>query len=144
MGKFGKFVFLSAVSAAVGAATYCYLQENKYPIKKTVEEDDDFDDFSDEDLEKEFAGEGASQERSYVNITPEKVQETAKKVASEAKDIASFAYANAKDLLHDAKEGFQKYMNESAQTDFAGNTAEKVEEFFDDEDTEELPEDENL
>ena len=78
--KFGKFLMVTAAVGAAAAGAYYYLQGKGKAVKQIFDEDDDFDDFS-EDLDEE------TEERSYVTLTPEKVSETVKKAAEDAKDL---------------------------------------------------------
>ncbi|MCR5715454.1 MAG: hypothetical protein K6G23_01230 [Lachnospiraceae bacterium] len=98
MAKFGKFLFFSAVAGAAGAAAYYYLKEQNYQFARQSEEDDDFDDFAEEDLDDDVT------ERSYVTLTPEKVQQTVIKAAGEAKEVAQVAFEGAKAIFQEAKE----------------------------------------
>ena len=79
--KFGKFVLTVTALGAAAVGAYYYLQGKEKPAKPVAYDDDDFDDFS-EDLDEE------PEERTYVTLTPEKVTETVKKAAEEAKDFA--------------------------------------------------------
>ncbi len=96
--KFGKFLMVTAAMGAVAAGAYYYLQEKGKTVKQLLDEDDDFDDFS-EDLDEEM------EERGYVTLTPEKVSETVKKAAEEAKDFAQFAAGEAKEFAHGVIQG---------------------------------------
>ena len=92
--KFGKFVLTVTALGAAAVGAYYYLQGKEKPAKPVAYDDDDFDDFS-EDLDEE------PEERTYVTLTPEKVTETVKKAAEEAKDFAQFAAGEAKEFAQD-------------------------------------------
>ena len=92
--KFGKFVLTVTALGAAAVGAYYYLQGKEKPAKPVAYDDEDFDDFS-EDLDEE------PEERTYVTLTPEKVTETVKKAAEEAKDFAQFAAGEAKEFAQD-------------------------------------------
>ena len=96
--KFGKFLMTVTAIGAAAAGAYYYLQGKEKPAKDVWDDDDDFDDFS-EDLDEE------TEERSYVTLTPEKVSETVKRAAEEAKDFAQFAAGEAKEFAQDVIQG---------------------------------------
>lgn len=81
MKKFGKFIFGTAVLAAIGAGAY-FVYKNL--IQK--DSDDDFDDF-DDDFEDSDEKESESDSREYVpiNISPEVSTEEASEEPADSK-----------------------------------------------------------
>lgn len=51
--KFGKFLLLTAAAGAAAAGAYYYLKKRENSVFAEYDADDDFDDFSDEDLDAE-------------------------------------------------------------------------------------------
>lgn len=51
--KFGKFLLLTAAAGAAAAGAYYYLKKKEKAVSAEYDADDDFDDFSDEDLDTE-------------------------------------------------------------------------------------------
>lgn len=108
--KFGKFLLGCAVVTAAAAGAYYYMQKKGIKLPDfDVNDDDDFDDFS-EDVDFEEAP------RSYVSLNP-----TSEAVSEEGEEL----------LFEEAGEG------EGDFTPLAEQLAEKkdetVEEFFDEE-----------
>lgn len=119
--KFGKFLVAVTAIGAAAAGAYYYLQGKDRAVRPAADEDDDFDDFS-EDLDEEEA------ERGYVTLTPERVTETVKKAAGEAKDFAQFAAEEAKEFAHGVIQGTKEALaarKESAKE--AGEAAKEAE-----------------
>ncbi|MCI6553288.1 MAG: hypothetical protein MR430_07135 [Lachnospiraceae bacterium] len=67
-GKFSRLLLFTAAAGAVAAGAYYYLQNKNASKYDELDEDDDFDDFS-EELDED---EGADSSRSYVDLNPEK------------------------------------------------------------------------
>ena len=59
--KFGKFLLLTAAAGAAAAGAYYYLKKKENAVSAEYDADEDFDDFSDEDLDAEPA-------RNYVPL----------------------------------------------------------------------------
>ena len=59
--KFGKFLLLTAAAGAAAAGAYYYLKKKEKAISAEYDADEDFDDFSDEDLD-------ATSNRNYVPL----------------------------------------------------------------------------
>ena len=51
--KFGKFLLLTAAAGAAAAGAYYYLKKKENNVFAEYDADDDFDDFSEEDLDAE-------------------------------------------------------------------------------------------
>lgn len=127
--KLGKLFLFSAAVGAVAGSAYYYLQHRDSIMKSDdlVDEDDDFDDFS-EDLDEE-------PERSYVDldIDTKKAEFTQK-----ASGVAEKVLEKTADCLVAAA---GKISETAKALDNAMNTPESTatEEFFDDEDPVEEP-----
>ncbi len=122
--KFGKFLMVTAAVGAAAAGVWYCLRGKDNSSKALLDEDDDFDDFS-EDLDED------TEERGYVTLKPEKVTETVKRAAEGAKDFAQNAFEGAKEVFQDAKETISAKV-ESARSTGTGDAVDS-EEFFDDE-----------
>ncbi len=122
--KFGRFLMVTAALGAVAAGVYYCLQNKDASVDDDF--DDDFDDF-DDDLDDEDAASDA--DRNYVDLDLEK--------AEEFKEGLNAAKAEATDkIVGEAKEAADK-VGEAADKvkETAGKAAVKVEEFFDDDDS---------
>lgn len=129
--KFGKFIMTTAALGALAAGAYYFLQRRDEQADSGIDEDDDFDDF-DEDLDAGTADEES--DRKYVDLdltkAAEAVADKAEEKAEEFKEGLDAAKTEATDKIVGAVEDVAKA---------ADNAETKVEEFFDDEDEEELP-----
>lgn len=117
--KFGKVLMVTAALGAVAAGVYYYLQGKDDFVDDNFDDDDDFDNFDDDLDEDETAKEA---DRNYVDLDLEK--------ADDFKEGLNAAKAEATDkIVGETKE----------MTDKVKETAEKVEvkveEFFDDDDS---------
>lgn len=157
MKKFTKCVIkLAALGAAVGGA-FVYLKNKGYITVSTGHEDEDYDDFSCPDSEgsertyinvdtdamkakaKEMA-QGVKAKASDIACTckekttefAEKAQDACEDLAEEIKDKAEDAYDEAKKMAGTAKDNIASSIEKAWY--HAGEQAEKVEEFFNDED----------
>ncbi|MDE6846883.1 MAG: hypothetical protein K2J99_14135 [Lachnospiraceae bacterium] len=117
--KFGKFIMVTAALGAVAAGAYYYLQGKDNFVDDNFDDDDDFDNF-DDDLDDEEAAQDA--DRNYVDLDLEK--------ADEFKEGLDAAKAEATDKIVGAVEETVEKVKESAD-----KAEVKVEEFFDDEDS---------
>ncbi len=117
--KFGKFLMVTAALGAVAAGVYYCLQGKDSFVDDNFDDDDDFDNF-DDDLDDEETAKEA--DRNYVDLDLEK--------AEEFKEGLDAAKAEATDkIVGAAKETADKVKE-------AADKAEvKVEEFFDDDDS---------
>lgn len=125
--KFGKFLLFSAAIGAAAAGAYYYLQNKDSVSGNELEEDDDFDDFS-EDLDGEDSD---SAERSYVSLDFDSTNASDGEQPSDEK-VSEEETASEPDTAKEALSSLEKAA-ESANTE--------VEEFFD-EDEEDLSADE--
>lgn len=117
--KFAKLLLVSAaIGSAVGAA--CYFIRKKNAELESAEED--YDDFSEEEEPK------ANDSRSYVPLTPE---------AKADEEEASGEEASAPEEESSSQDVFTPLAEKVAQT--AENAEESVEEFFDEDSTDEEP-----
>lgn len=117
--KFGKFLMVTAALGAVAAGAYYYLQGKDNFVDDNFDDDDDFDNF-DDDLDDEEAAQDA--DRNYVDLDLEK--------ADEFKEGLDAAKAEATDKIVGAVKETVDKVKESAD-----KAEVKVEEFFDDEDS---------
>ena len=109
--KFGKFLLFSAAVGAAAAGAYYYFQKKGSMNQEPVEEDEDYDDFSDD------CDEPVSTSRNYVALNTDSPD------ASTPEDDADFTPLSE-----------QIANQEEAPVD---ETVENVEEFFDEEDASE-------
>ena len=124
--KFGKFLMVTAALGAVAAGAYYYLQGKDRMADDDFDDDDDFDNF-DDDLEDDTAT-GAA-DRNYVDLDMDKAEEFKEGLDAAKADAADKIVGAAKDVAEKAKDGADKVKE-------AVNKAEvKVEEFFDDDDS---------
>lgn len=121
--KFGKFLMFTAVAGAIAAGAYYYLQNKNGSCSDDLD-DDDFDDFSDEPDDGPDQSDSA---RNYVDLNPEKVENS---VCDAASAVADEAKAVVKDAASAA--GEVKTAVTDAVKDAAEAVESKVEEFFDD------------
>ena len=115
--KFGKFLLFTAAVAAAGAGVYYYLNKDKFSDDDF--EDDDYDDF-DEDFEDDEI-------RSYVALDHEQAPadtDSKQEVAEESKEDADF-------------ESLASIAPEVEENSSKAEEAAQVEEFFDEDETEE-------
>lgn len=107
--KFGKLLMVTAALSAVAGGVYYYLKGRDALMDNDFDDDDDFDNF-DEDLDE------ADTDRNYVDLDLNKTEDSAKE-----------------ELKEDFKEGLQAAKAEA--TDKVVGSVKKVEEFFDDDDS---------
>lgn len=112
MGKFGKFVFMSAMAGAAAYGAYSFLRKEE--VLTPVTDEDDTVEF-DEDLDGE-----PTKARSYINLTFNK---------DKAEDLAKSAVKKAKETISDSVQKVEEFFNDEAgeevKEDIA-NTAEEV------------------
>jgi len=118
--KFGKFLLFSAAVGAVAAGAYYYLQNKNVISKDDTDEDDDFDDFS-EDLDNDNSSDTGK--RSYVSLD----FDSAEKTGAASSENTSAETDTAKEALDN--------LNKAAESAKA-----EVEEFFDEDDEDDLTE----
>lgn len=107
--KFGKFLLVAAVATAAAAGTYYYMQKKGVKLPDfDVDEDDDYDDFS-EDVDVDETP------RSYVSLNP-----TSEPAAEGEEPLFEEANAGEGDFTPLAEQLMEK-------------SEEQVEEFFDEE-----------
>lgn len=128
MKKFTKNVLsLIGLGTVIGSA-FVYLKDKGYITVSNGRDDEDYDDFSGEE-------ENAEDERTYVNIDTDamkkKAMEVATEVATEIKDKAEDVYDDAKKKAGDTASSIANALEKAWYE--AGEQAEKVEEFFHDE-----------
>ena len=119
--KFGKLLMLTAALGAVAAGAYYYLQGKDRFVDDDFDDDDDFDNF-DDDLEDDEAAKDS--DRNYVDLDLEK--------AEEFKEGLDAAKAEATDKIVGASEDAAERLKEAAD-----KVEVNVEEFFDDDDSDE-------
>lgn len=117
--KIGKFLMVTAALGAVAAGAYYYLHGKDSFVDDNFDDDDDFDNF-DDDLDDEEAAQDA--DRNYVDLDLEK--------ADEFKEGLSAAKAEATDKIVGAAQETAEKVKEAAD-----KAEVKVEEFFDDDDS---------
>ena len=110
--KFGKVLMVTAALSAVAAGADYYLKSKEALVDDDFDDDDDFDNF-DEDLDEDGAAKEA--DRNYVDLDLQK--------AEDFKEGINAAKADASEKVVGA-------VQEAAQ-----KVEEKVEEFFDDDDS---------
>lgn len=117
--KFGKFLMVTAALGAVAAGVYYCLQNKDNFVDDNFDDDDDFDNF-DDDLDDDEAAKDA--DRNYVDLDLEK--------AEEFKEGLNAAKAEVTDkIVGETREAADKIK------ETADKAAVKVEEFFDDDDS---------
>lgn len=117
--KIGKFLMVTAALGAVAAGVYYYLQGKDDFVDDNFDDDDDFDNF-DDDLDDEETAQDT--DRNYVDLDLEK--------ADEFKEGLDAAKAEATDKIVGAVKETADNVKEAAD-----KAEVKVEEFFDDEDS---------
>ena len=117
--KIGKILMVTTALGAVAAGAYYYLRGKDRFADDDFDDDDDFDNF-DEDLEEDEASKDA--ERNYVDLDLEK--------ADEFKEGLEAAKAEATDKIVGAAKNTAEKAKEAAD-----KAEVKVEEFFDDDDS---------
>lgn len=117
--KFGKFLMVTAALGAVAAGVYYYLQGKDDFVDDDFDDDDDFDNF-DEDLDDDDAAKDT--DRNYVDLDLEK--------AEDFKEGLSAVKAEATDKVVGAVKEVTDTVKEAAD-----KAEVKVEEFFDDDDS---------
>ena len=110
--KFGKFLMVTAALGAVTAGAYYYLKSKEALVDDDFDDDDDFYNF-DESLDEEGAAKDA--DRNYVDLDLQKADEFKEGINAAKADVTE-------KVVGGAKEAAQK-------------VEEKVEEFFDDDDS---------
>lgn len=150
--KFGKVLMVTAALGAVAAGVYYYLQGKDDFVDDNFDDDDDFDNFDDDLDEDETAKEA---DRNYVDLDLEKAEEfkegldaakaeAADKVVGAAQTVtetvekaADGAKEETAEAVSDAAEKVVDTVKDAADTvkKAAEKTEVKVEEFFDDDDS---------
>lgn len=128
MKKFTKSVLsLIGLGTIIGGA-FVYLKDKGYITVSSGNDDEDYDDFSDEAYKEET-------ERTYIHVDTDAMKKKAKEVASEVaediKDKAEDVYDDARKKAGDAASNIANALEKAWYE--AGEQAEKVEEFFNDE-----------
>ncbi len=113
--KFGRILMVAAALGAVAGGVYYYLKD-KDALMDDDFDDDDFDNFDEDSDEKDV-------DRNYVDLDLGKKEEDAAETAKKA----------AEEVKEEFKEGIQAAKTEMA--DKAAGSVKKVEEFYDDEDS---------
>lgn len=157
MKKMTKCILkIAALGVAVGGA-FAYLKNKGYITVSTGHEDEDYDDFSCPDNEgsertyinvdteamkakaKEMAQDVKTKACDFADACKEKTtefagkaQDAAEDIAEEIKDKAEDVYDEAKKMANTAKDNIASSIEKAWY--HAGDQAEKVEEFFNDED----------
>lgn len=117
--KFGKFLMVTAALGAVAAGVYYYLQGKDDFVDDDFDDDDDFDNF-DEDLDDD--GAVKETDRNYVDLDLEKAEDFKEGLNAAKAEATEKVVGAAKEVTDTVKE--------------AADKAEvKVEEFFDDDDS---------
>ena len=146
--KFGKVLMVTAALGAVAAGVYYYLQGKDDFVDDNFDDDDDFDNFDDDLDDDETAKEA---DRNYVDLDLEKAEEfkeglnaakveVTDKVVGAAKAVGEAVDTvkeEAAEAVTDATEKTTDAVKEAADTvkKAAEKTEVKVEEFFDDDDS---------
>ncbi len=112
--KFGKFLLITAAVGSAAAAAYYFI--HKKDVADIVDEDDDYDDFS-EDLDDD-----AESSRNYVPLTPDAAP------ADAGKDEKKDPFVPLDKVAQSAETAAPESKGEKAQS------KADVEEFFDEED----------
>lgn len=123
--KFGKFVMTTAAIGALVAGAYCYLKKKDSLDDDYFDDEDEYDDF-DEDLDEEGTDKKSEADRKYVDLDLTKAADAVSEKADDFKEGLEAAKADAEDKIVGAAEGAAKAVN---------NAETKVEEFFNDEDS---------
>lgn len=119
--KFGKILMVAAALGAVAGCVYYYMKDKDALLDDDFD-DDDFDNFDDDSEENET-------DRTYVDLELGKQEEK-----EEGKEEAATAAEEVKEeVKEEFKEGIQAAKTEAA--DKVVGSVKKVEEFFDDEDS---------
>lgn len=105
--KFGKFLMVTAALGAVAAGAYYYLQNKDAFVDDDFDDDDDFDNF-DEDLDEDA-------DRNYVDLDLDKSEDFKEGLEAAKVDATEKVVGAAKEA--------------------ADKVETKVEEFFDDDDS---------
>ena len=119
--KFGKLLMVTAALGAVAGGVYYYLKGRDDILDDDFFDDDDFDNFDDDMEESET-------ERNYVDLDLGKAEGTERKeeIKEEVKEVKE-------EIKEEFKEGIQAAKAEA--TDKIVGGVKKVEEFFDDDDS---------
>lgn len=110
MGKFSKFLFLSAMTGAAAYGAYYYLRKEE--VLTPINEDEDSTDFE-EDLDGE-----PTKARSYINLTFNK---------DKAEDLAKTAVKKARETLNDSVQKVEEFFNDEPATEAAEDIKEAAE-----------------
>ncbi len=117
--KFGKILMVTAALGAVAAGVYYYLQGKDDFVDDDFDDDDDFDNF-DEDLDDDGTAKDA--DRNYVDLDLDKAEEFKEGLNAVKAEATDKIVGTVKEVTDTVKE--------------AADKAEvKVEEFFDDDDS---------
>lgn len=129
--KFSKILLVTAaISSAAATAVYFYLHKREKDVR--IDEEDDYDDFS-EDSEKESEG-----SRNYVPLNPEAAEHGPGTEAASAQDDGTKESSGKDDPEEDTpvqpqeKSSFTPLAEQVAQA--AEKAEETVEKFFDEDD----------
>lgn len=117
--KFGKFLMVTAALGAVAAGVYYCLQNKDGFVDDNFDDDDDFDNF-DDDLDDEETAQDA--DRNYVDLDLEKAEDFKEGLNAAKAEVTDKIVGAAKEAADTVKETADK-------------AEVKVEEFFDDEDS---------
>ena len=117
--KFGKFLMVTAALGAVAAGVYYCLQNKDGFVDDNFDDDDDFDNF-DDDLDDEETAQDA--DRNYVHLDLEKAEDFKEGLNAAKAEATDKIVGAAKEAADTVKEAVDK-------------AEVKVEEFFDDEDS---------
>mgnify|MGYP001096099689 CR=1 FL=1 len=117
--KFGKFLMVTAALGAVAAGVYYCLQNKDGFVDDNFDDDDDFDNF-DDDLDDEETAQDA--DRNYVDLDLEKAEDFKEGLNAAKAEATDKIVGAAKEAADTVKEAVDK-------------AEVKVEEFFDDEDS---------
>lgn len=117
--KFGRFLMVTAALGAVAAGVYYCLQNKDGFVDDNFDDDDDFDNF-DDDLDDEETAQDA--DRNYVDLDLEKAEDFKEGLNAAKAEVTDKIVGAAKEAADTVKETADK-------------AEVKVEEFFDDEDS---------
>ena len=117
--KFGRFLMVTAALGAVAAGVYYCLQNKDGFVDDNFDDDDDFDNF-DDDLDDEETAQDA--DRNYVDLDLEKAEDFKEGLNAAKAEATDKIVGAAKEVADTVKEAVDK-------------AEVKVEEFFDDEDS---------
>ena len=121
--KFGKFLLVTAALGAAVAGAYYYLQGKDRSVDDDFDDDDDFDNF-DDDLEDDETEKET--DRNYVDLDLDKSEEFKEGLDAAKAEASDKVVGAVKETVEQASDAVKQ----------AADKAEvKVEEFFDDDDS---------